>query len=97
MTFEHRRLVDADQTHDAQNGPSVGSTRNQMQRPGHPPRFEENEFVVYPAHGVGQIVGIEVQAVAGSSLVSVAKRISPFKIWVVARFSRTIFLRRTCA
>jgi hypothetical protein len=31
------------------------------------------------------------------SLVSVAKRILPFKIWVIARFSRRFFLRRTCA
>jgi CarD family transcriptional regulator len=30
--------------------------------------FGKNEFVVYPAHGVGQITAIEVQAVAGTSL-----------------------------
>ncbi len=30
--------------------------------------FKLNEFIVYPAHGVGQIVGIEVQEVAGFSL-----------------------------
>jgi CarD family transcriptional regulator len=30
--------------------------------------FKLSEFIVYPAHGVGQIVGIEVQEVAGFSL-----------------------------
>ena len=30
--------------------------------------FKTNEYVVYPAHGVGQIVGIEEQEVAGTRL-----------------------------
>ena len=30
--------------------------------------FRPNEFVVYPAHGVGQIISIEVQEVAGLTL-----------------------------
>ncbi|QGM48174.1 CarD family transcriptional regulator [Methylocystis heyeri] len=30
--------------------------------------FKQSEFIVYPAHGVGQIIGIEVQEVAGFSL-----------------------------
>jgi hypothetical protein len=30
--------------------------------------FSANEFVVYPAHGVGQVIAIEVQTVAGASL-----------------------------
>jgi CarD family transcriptional regulator len=30
--------------------------------------FKANDFVVYPAHGVGQIVAIEEQTVAGASL-----------------------------
>jgi CarD family transcriptional regulator len=30
--------------------------------------FRPNEFVVYPAHGVGQIVSIEVQDIAGITL-----------------------------
>jgi CarD family transcriptional regulator len=30
--------------------------------------FNKNEFVVYPAHGVGRILSIEVQAIAGTSL-----------------------------
>jgi len=32
------------------------------------PEFRPNEYVVYPAHGVGQIVSIEEQEVAGISL-----------------------------
>ena len=30
--------------------------------------FKTNEFIVYPAHGVGQIVAIEEQEVAGHKL-----------------------------
>ena len=30
--------------------------------------FRPNEFVVYPAHGVGQIVAVEEQEIAGTSL-----------------------------
>jgi CarD family transcriptional regulator len=30
--------------------------------------FKMNEFIVYPAHGVGQITGVEIQEVAGFSL-----------------------------
>ena len=31
-------------------------------------KFELNEYIVYPSHGVGKIVGIEKQEVAGLSL-----------------------------
>src|SRR5262249_52879479 len=30
--------------------------------------FKTNEFIVYPAHGVGQIISIEEQEVAGAKL-----------------------------
>jgi CarD family transcriptional regulator, regulator of rRNA transcription len=33
-----------------------------------PLQFKTNEFVVYPAHGAGQILSIEKQTVAGASL-----------------------------
>jgi CarD family transcriptional regulator len=36
--------------------------------PNHKLGFKAGEFIVYPAHGVGQIIGIEVQEVAGFSL-----------------------------
>jgi len=43
---------------------SVKSVKSAGQRHG----FKLNEFVVYPAHGVGQIIGIEEQEVAGFKL-----------------------------
>jgi CarD family transcriptional regulator len=44
--------------------PAVKPTKPTNQRQG----FKTNEFIVYPAHGVGQIVGIEEQEVAGFKL-----------------------------
>ena len=32
------------------------------------PEFRPNEYVVYPAHGVGQIISIEEQEIAGIPL-----------------------------
>ena len=32
------------------------------------PEFSPNDYVVYPAHGVGQIVSIESQEIAGIQL-----------------------------
>ncbi len=32
------------------------------------PDFRPNDFVVYPAHGVGKIISIEEQEIAGISL-----------------------------
>lgn len=32
------------------------------------PEFRPNEFVVYPAHGVGRIISIEEQEIAGIRL-----------------------------
>ena len=40
------------------------STKKTTQRQG----FKTNEFIVYPAHGVGKIVGIDTQEVAGLKL-----------------------------
>ncbi len=40
------------------------TTKKTTQRQG----FKTNEFIVYPAHGVGQIVSIEEQEVAGAKL-----------------------------
>ena len=31
-------------------------------------QFSSNEYVVYPAHGVGKVVSIEEQEIAGASL-----------------------------
>jgi len=49
----------------SEEGPAVAKTlKSASQRQG----FRLNEFVVYPAHGVGQIVSIEEQEVAGFKL-----------------------------
>ncbi len=46
-------------------GVSLGmNAKKTTQRQG----FKTNEFIVYPAHGVGQIVAIEEQEVAGARL-----------------------------
>jgi CarD family transcriptional regulator len=44
--------------------PAPGLARTAAPRHG----FKSNEFVVYPAHGVGQIIAVEEQEVAGFSL-----------------------------
>ena len=43
--------------------PGMTSNKKTTQRQG----FKTNEFIVYPAHGVGQIVAIEEQEVAGAN------------------------------
>src|SRR5689334_3435807 len=54
----HRRKPEAE-------GATLGmTTKKTTQRQG----FKTNEFIVYPAHGVGQIVSIEEQEVAGARL-----------------------------
>src|SRR5437868_12068914 len=59
----------SDRTHAAPAASSRQSDRS------HPPersktrlRFKTNDFVVHPAHGIGQILAIEEQTVAGTSL-----------------------------
>ena len=44
--------------------PGMPSNKKTTQRQG----FKTNEFIVYPAHGVGQIMAIEEQEVAGAKL-----------------------------
>jgi len=44
--------------------PGMPSNKKTTQRQG----FKTNEFIVYPAHGVGQILAIEEQEVAGAKL-----------------------------
>jgi CarD family transcriptional regulator len=56
-----------DETHaapDASSEQALGSQPRGKTRFG----FKANDFVVYPAHGVGQVLAIEEQAVAGASL-----------------------------
>jgi CarD family transcriptional regulator len=68
MNFEHRRPESADQGRETRIDFSVESDQSLVQRAANPPQFAKNEFVVYPAHGVGQITAIEVQTVSGASL-----------------------------
>src|SRR5664279_2528617 len=44
--------------------PGMPSNKKATQRQG----FKTNEFIVYPAHGVGQILAIEEQEIAGAKL-----------------------------
>ena len=68
MNFEVRKPSSdsSNQTHLAANASSEGhgSQQSSKTRLG----FEVSDFVVYPAHGVGQILAIEEQTVAGASL-----------------------------
>ena len=65
MNLQHQGhcFDNADQTNEAKTDLSVQSDGKH-----NAPGFSANEFVVYPAHGVGQIIAIEVQTVAGASL-----------------------------
>src|SRR5208283_4157683 len=46
----------------------AGAAPKVVKPPSHRQGFKLNEFVVYPAHGVGQIVAVEDQEVAGFRL-----------------------------
>jgi CarD family transcriptional regulator len=50
------------------SAPAKPTSVAKSKAPGNKHGFKLNEFIVYPAHGVGQIVRIEVQEVAGFSL-----------------------------
>ncbi len=47
---------------------TVSSSKSSSKAPAAKSGFKTNEFIVYPAHGVGQIVAIEEQEVAGFKL-----------------------------
>ena len=70
MNLEHQRhcFDKGDQTHEAKTDLSVQSDGKLIEQPHNALGFSANEFVVYPAHGVGQVIAIEVQTVAGASL-----------------------------
>ena len=68
MNFEHRRLDSVDQGHETRINFPVESDGRLVKQVTSLVEFREGEFVVYPAHGVGQITAIEVQAIAGISL-----------------------------
>jgi CarD family transcriptional regulator len=68
MNFEHRRLDHADRGQETPIDFPVESDRSLSRRTADAFEFRQNEFVVYPGHGVGQITATEVQTVAGTSL-----------------------------
>jgi CarD family transcriptional regulator len=94
MNFRFGRLgaENADRTDEAQDDLSThpnGSKQSDLS-------FRPKESVVYPAHGVGQILAIEVQAFAGASLefflIYFAK--SKMKLRVPTQKAATIGLRK---
>lgn len=70
MNFELRKLSfeNANRTNEVPADPSAQPNGSRTEWPENPLGFRASEFVVYPAHGVGQILAIEVQTVAGASL-----------------------------
>jgi CarD family transcriptional regulator len=68
MNLEHRKSDSSDRAQEARVDLSVNNDGGQTERPEIPLGFSKHEFVVYPAHGVGQILATEVQTVAGTSL-----------------------------
>jgi CarD family transcriptional regulator len=68
MDLEHRTFDRLDRTLETQADISVESNGKRTDHRKSPLQFSENEFIVYPPHGVGQISAIEVQAVAGASM-----------------------------
>ena len=70
MNLQHQRhcFDNADQTHEAKTDLSVQSDGKLIEQPHNALGFSANEFVVYPAHGVGRVIAIEFQTVAGASL-----------------------------
>ena len=68
MNFEHRRLGHVDHENEARIDFPVEGDGSRVQPPASSLEFTKDEFIVYPAHGVGQITAIEEQTVAGTSL-----------------------------
>ena len=68
LVFKKGEFDNADQSDQKSNSLSVESDGAPAETPDNPLEFAPGEFVVYPAHGVGQILAIEVQTIAGASL-----------------------------
>ena len=98
MNFEFTKIDfdNADHSHERQSDLSVQSDGNSAERPEYTSGFRANEFVVYPAHGVGQILAIDVQTVAGDSLeffvIYFAK--SKMRVRVPTRKATSVGMRR---
>jgi RNA polymerase-interacting CarD/CdnL/TRCF family regulator len=68
LDFTKIDFDNADQSLERQADLSVQSDGSSVERTDNPLEFRPSEFVVYPAHGVGQILAIEVQTIAGACL-----------------------------
>jgi CarD family transcriptional regulator len=68
LEFKTSEFDNADQSNQKPNSLSVESDGAAAETSDNPLEFAPGEFVVYPAHGVGQILAIEVQTIAGASL-----------------------------
>jgi len=68
LEFKTSEFDNADQSNQKPNSLSVESDGAPAETSDNPLEFKPSEFVVYPAHGVGQILSIEVQTIAGSCL-----------------------------
>ena len=68
LDFTKIDFDNADQSLERQADLSVQSDGSSIERPNNPLEFRPSEFVVYPAHGVGQILAIELQTIAGACL-----------------------------
>ncbi|MGA2998523.1 CarD family transcriptional regulator [Bradyrhizobium sp.] len=69
LEFRKSQFDNANQSSRKTNSFSVQSDSAQAEKtPDNPLEFALGEFVVYPAHGVGQILAIEVQTIAGACL-----------------------------
>jgi CarD-like protein len=65
LEFKTSEFDNADQSNQKPNSLSVESDGAAAETSDNPLEFAPGEFVVYPAHGVGQILAIEVQTIAG--------------------------------
>jgi CarD family transcriptional regulator len=99
MNFEHRRLGHVDQENEARIDFPVEGDGSRVQPPASSLEFTKDEFIVYPAHGVGQITAIEEQTVAGTSLeffvIYFAK--SKMKARVPTQKAASVGLRKLCS
>ena len=68
LEFRKSQFDNANKSSQKTNSLSVQSDRAPAETPDSPLEFAPGEFVVYPAHGVGQILAIEVQTIAGACL-----------------------------
>jgi CarD family transcriptional regulator, regulator of rRNA transcription len=68
LEFSKSEFDSADQSNQKPKSLSLQSDGVLAETPDNPLEFAPGEFVVYPAHGVGQILAIEVQTIAGACL-----------------------------